>query len=138
MLRKINRVVSATEWETAFDSNEKEKISKKYGDQSGRYGKYYSLATTKIHLESAKKLFPTGYCIQSFSESTAAAKFDLENEFRKMYENIVNLLVDCEEINKIIQNLGDYDISKYIEKIVILDKSEQEVTDNAQHNPEEE
>lgn len=125
ILRKISSVVSATEWETAFDSNEKEKISKKYGVQPGTYVKGYSLATTKIRLESAKKLFPTGYCIQPFKEKTVAAKFDLENEFRKMYESVVNNLVDYEKINRIIEKMGDYDISEYIEKIFMLTQSEE-------------
>lgn len=138
ILRKISSVVSATEWETAFDSNEKEKISKKYGIQPGTYVKGYSLATTKIHLESAKKLFPTGYCIQPFKEKTVAAKFDLENEFRKMYESVVNNLVDHEKINRIIEKMGDYDISEYIEKIFMSTQSEEEAVthDETDSQPE--
>lgn len=138
ILRKISSVVSATEWETAFDSNEKEKISKKYGVQPGTYVKGYSLATTKIHLESAKKLFPTGYCIQPFKEKTVAAKFDLENEFRKMYESVVDNLVDYEKINRIIEKMGDYDISEYIEKIFMSTQSKEEAVthDETDSQPE--
>lgn len=138
ILRKIDNVVSSTEFERAFNSNEERKIKEKYGADAGTYVRCNTLLSTKKILNSTIELFPTGHCVQTFESRTIADKFELESTFKKMYENIIDNLISNDNINKIIERAGDYDISEYIEKIFKLETPKEEVTSNAQHNPEEE